>query len=880
MHGDEPSPAHRLPTTVVPRHYELELRPDLDAARFSGEVRIQVEVTEPTRSVTLHALDLELDEVTVTSTSGHTDGIDAQPTVVAVPEHEQVRLELPGELPVGTAELRARFRGVLNDQLVGFYRSTFTTTDDATGEEVEHAIAVTQFESTHARRAFPCFDEPAFKATFGVTLVVRRDLFAVSNGAQLERAPAEDGLDRVRFADTIPMSTYLVAFVVGPLEATEPRMVEGVERPIPLRVVHPPGAGHLCEFALDVADAALRFYERYYGLPYPGDKVDLVAVPDFAFGAMENLGCVTFREVLLLIDPASATQPELQRVADVINHELAHMWFGDLVTMRWWNGIWLNEAFATFMEVTATDAFRPDWDVWTTFGLARSAAFDTDALASTRPIEYEVVTAADAEGMFDILTYEKGASIVRMLEQYLGAEAFRSGIAAYLRRHALGTTETTDLWDALEEATGEPVRRTMDHWIFRGGHPLVVVTPTERGIRLEQQRFRYLLPEHDAVPATAAAADGDGDREPWPVPIVLTATVGDRELERKVLLEEPVEVDLGGRPQRVQANVAGNGFYRVDPGPELRRALAAQPSQDALERFVLVDDTWAAFLAGRLQLDEVVELVRTVASHERDVSVWKRLGGLLRTLVHLGGPELHVATTALVAEVAAPALTRVEELLRDGPSGDGERERTLELRGVLFSLLGGPGEDPEVRDRARGYFADEAAAAALDAAMRAAVAEIVAACATDEEHRELERRWREASTPQDELRHLHALVDTPQAAAFDRALELAATEVRTQNAPYVIRRALTHPRLDARAWEVVEARWDELVARFPTSSLPRMLEGIRSICERRTAARATAFLAEHRVPTGELQVDQHVERMWVSVAAAERLRAALRTERQ
>ena len=251
------------------------------------------------------------------------------------------------------------------------------------------------------------------------------------------------------------MSTYLVAFVVGPLEATDPVDVDGIA----LRVYHVPGKGHLTGFALDVGAFALRWFQDYYGIPYPGEKVDLLALPDFAAGAMENFGCITFRESLLLIDPATSTHSEQESVADVVAHELAHMWFGDLVTMRWWNGIWLNEAFATFMEIAACDAFRPDWDRWTTFGLERSAAFEVDSLESTRSIEFEVRSPADADGMFDVLTYQKGGAVLRMLEQYLGEERFRQGVGHYLRQHAYGNTETSDLWDAIEETSGQPVRR-------------------------------------------------------------------------------------------------------------------------------------------------------------------------------------------------------------------------------------------------------------------------------------------------------------------------------------------------------------------------------------------------------------------------------------
>ena len=259
----------------------------------------------------------------------------------------------------------------------------------------------------------------------------------MSNGPEIERVAAPPTARvAVRFADTMVMSTYLVAFVVGPLEATDPVDVDG----IPLRIVHVPGKGHLTGLGLDVGAFALRWFQDYYGIPYPSDKVDLLALPDFAAGAMENLGCITFRESLLLVDPATATQAEQQIVADVVAHELAHMWFGDLVTMRWWNGIWLNEAFATFMEIAACDAYRPDWERWTLFGLERSAAFETDSLRSTRPVEYEVRSPQDCEGMFDVLTYQKGGALLRMLEQYLGEDRFRAGVSHYLRTPRLRRT--------------------------------------------------------------------------------------------------------------------------------------------------------------------------------------------------------------------------------------------------------------------------------------------------------------------------------------------------------------------------------------------------------------------------------------------------------
>ena len=414
-----PLDPYRLPRGAVPTRYDVELAPDLAAATFDGRVEIAVEIVEPVEELVLNAIELDIAEVRV-------DGSDVQWHLE--PDTERLVVSPVGGLQPGTVSLVVSFTGTLNDKLRGFYRSTFK---DEAG--TEHVIATTQMESTDCRRAFPCWDEPDFKAAFGITLVIDPVLTAVSNGPEVERSERPGGKVAIRFADTMVMSTYLVAFVVGPLEATDPVDVDG----IPLRVVHVPGKAHLAGFGLDVGAFCLRWFQDYYGIPYPGDKVDLLALPDFAAGAMENLGAITFRENALLVDPATATVDEQMRVADVVAHELAHMWFGDLVTMRWWNGIWLNEAFATFMELIACNAYRPDWDRWTLFGLERSAAFETDSLASTRPVEYPVLSPSDCEGMFDVLTYQKGGALLRMLEQFLGEEPFRAGVSHYLKHPRL-----------------------------------------------------------------------------------------------------------------------------------------------------------------------------------------------------------------------------------------------------------------------------------------------------------------------------------------------------------------------------------------------------------------------------------------------------------
>ncbi len=626
--GGDPA-AYRLPTTVRPHAYRLELTPDLGSATFRGDVEIDVSIEEETTTVVLNAAELEITFAELNA-GDPDEGYALVPSGIGLDEEEErAVLTFAEPLGVGPATLHLAFTGVLNDMLRGFYRSTFIDEDG-----VEQVVATTQMESTDARRAFPCFDEPELKATFEVTLVVDEALAAFSNGAVVEDAPEPGGKRRVRFAPTMVMSTYLVAFIVGRLEATRPVDVGGV----PLRIVHPPGKGHLTAYALDVGRHALEFFADYFGIPYPADKLDLVAIPDFAFGAMENLGCVTFRESLLLVDPDEAARTELERIADVVCHEVAHMWFGDLVTMKWWNGIWLNEAFATFMEVLAVDAYRPEWERWVSFGVEREAAMAVDGLHATRPVEFPVGRPEEAQGMFDVLTYQKGGSVLRMLEQFLGPEIFRAGIHDYLVTHAYANTETADLWDALERSSGRDVRAIMATFIDQGGYPLVEVGADGS---LAQVPFSY---RGDPGGAIGSA---------WQVPVLTRALDGDD--RRAALLTEGERVDAAGR----LVNAGGSGYYRVAyPTETVERLSADLPALAALERYNLVSDTWAAALAGRAPVADLLRLARAMtASGEGDPSVWSVvLGalGLFDRVVPAGDrPVLAAAVRALLDPLAA-----------------------------------------------------------------------------------------------------------------------------------------------------------------------------------------------------------------------------------
>ncbi len=834
----------RLPRHVVPHRYELLLEPDLESGRFRGSVTIEVDILEATDEIVCNAAELEIGDVRLVTDEDATGsaGGEHRPAVRLDADTERLHLDFPDGLPAGPARIHATFRGVLNDRLRGFYRSTYTGTDGRA-----HTIATTQFQSTDARRAFPCWDEPAWKATFATTLIVDPDHLAVSNGAAIDDTIDADGRRRITFAETMRMSTYLVAFVIGPLEATDPVDAGGV----PVRVIHRPGRRHLTSFALDVAVHALDWFTDYYDLPYPGDKVDLLAIPDFAFGAMENLGCITFREVLLLVDPDRASQPELQRVADVINHELAHMWFGDLVTMRWWEGIWLNEAFATFMETSCSHAFRPDWEVWNTFGRARAAAFDTDALATTRPIEFPVVTPEEAEGMFDILTYEKGASVVRMLEQHLGPTVFRDGVRRYLRLHAYSNTDTTDLWDALEEVSAQPVRRIMDGWIFQGGYPVIETTPTPHGLQLHQRRFTL---DHEVA-----------DDRMWAVPVGLRLDHEGSVHEHRVLLDgRSALLTAPGRP--TTANVGAAGFYRVHPGPGPADLSGLEPA----ERHGIVDDSWALTLADEIDAIRWLQLAEGFGT-ERDLTVWQALSAGLGSLMNIVDDD-PAAANRLRSRIVALAGPTLESIGLD--SHDSDDDRTRELRATLVRLLGAVADhEPTIascHDRLD----------AADPTLAAAALVVVAHHGDRRIADQLRARWRAATDPQTEQRHLRARADLPDIELVREVLDdIVRGDVRSQDGPYVIRQALANRTAGEAVWRFTEQNWETLSARFPSNSLARMLEGVTALDSPEMFDEVAAFLADHPVPQGEKQISQHLERQRINTAfrtrEADRLKVAL-----
>jgi puromycin-sensitive aminopeptidase len=837
---------YRLPRTVVPSRYDIRLEPDLTTFAFTGSETVTVRVVEPCTEIWVNAVDLSLTAVSVTNARGESQ----RGSATAEPATERYRLAFATALAPGEWRIEIAFTGTLNDKLRGFYRSTYK---DAAG--VPHMLAATQFEATDARRAFPCWDEPDFKAVFASTLAIDPAMTAVSNTAIVSER-IERGKKVVTFADTITMSTYLVAYVVGELEATAAVTVGST----PLRVWCVPGRRRLAAFGQAIGAASLAFFEEYYGLPYPGDKLDLLAIPDFAAGAMENLGAITFRETALLVDEAQATHGELERVADVVAHENAHMWFGDLVTMSWWNGIWLNEAFATFMEMLAVDAWKPQWRRWTSFGVSRAAAFVVDGLHATRPIEFPVNAPREADAMFDVLTYEKGASVLRMLEQYLGARVFRQGVRDYLRAHRFGNADTGDLWSALGRASGQPIPAVMDGWIFSPGYPLVSARREGDELVLSQQRFGYLelAGGSEAFPAQL-----------WKVPIQVRIDTTDT----RVLLEASEHrVKLPGGFRKALVNAGGHGFYRVRYAPDLLEALVSRlDALEPIERFNLVNDAWAAVLAGLMPVTDYLDFTARFRD-EGDRNVWSAIIGSLQALNRVITPAERPGLEALVRARVSQALAA----LGWTPRPD-EDELTRQLRGDLLRALGTLGNDAATQARAAElYAAHEKKQTEVDANVLPALIAICATAGDEARYREFLERFRRATTPQEEQRYLYALTAFRQPALVDETLARTVNgEIRTQDAPFVNRSMLMTVHARERAWTFVKSHWDAMDGMYPKHALRRMAEGVIGLATPALERDVQEFFTSRKIDLGGKQLAQYLEQLRIAVALSEREGTAL-----
>ena len=842
-----------LPASVRPSRYELTLTPDMDEFTFRGEESVSIEIVEATSSIALNSAELSIKSCRLTLD----DGTVLLPDETNLDQKaETATFRFPSTLPAGPARLDIEFAGELNDKLRGFYRSRYTVAD---GEE--RYLASTQFEATDARRAFPCWDEPSHKATFQVILVVPSDLVVVSNmpvAGETDEGPSQK---KVRFAETPPMSTYLLAWVVGDLRSIEQRASSGTL----IRVWAPAGSEENGRFALDVSARLLSYFNDYFGIPYPLEKLDHITIPDFAAGAMENWGAITYREVALLVDPQHSSAGTRQRVASIVAHEMAHMWFGDLVTMAWWNDLWLNESFASWMGDKAVDHLFPEWQMWTQFLSADTArALELDGLKNSHPIEQEVKNPAEIGELFDAISYSKGGSILRMLEQFLGPEVFRRGIQRYLSDHKYGNARTGDLWDALGAASGQRVAAMMDTWVNQTGYPVLDARIARNQGMVEvtgsQNRFLYERVGGEVSP----------DEALWHVPF--SARSADGPEAASVLMDgREATVQLKSRPDSpagwIKVNPGQTGFYRVNYAREDWERLAAPIESLELpadDRLGVQNDAYALSRAGLLPVTRFLTLAQAYAN-ETDASVWSDLSSNLGDLDTLLADEpYHDAFEALARGVFQPGGERAGW---DARPGEGHLDALM--RSTVLSALGHYGDDNTLSEASARFAAFVENQGSVHPDIRTVVLTLAAKRGDRSTYDTMWDLYKRLPLEEEKERLLQALTRFEDQALLQETLERSLTpEVRVHDAVRVIAGVASARSGRDLAWEFLKSNWPEYNRRYGEGgfALMRLVYIAASFSSPQKLADVEQFFGTNPVPAAERTLRQSLEAIGLNIA--------------
>ena len=837
----------RLPSNVRPERYVLTLTPDLVSFTFTGEATVDLQISEPTSTIVVNAAELDIASALVVLGDGST--LDGRVTVDEVEERATIALDR--EVPRGPATLRLAFEGVLNDQLRGFYRSSYAAPDGTTRH-----LATTQFEATDARRAFPCWDEPSAKAVFEVTLVVGEGQVAVSNMPVASEERSRAGLRAVRFEPTPPMSTYLVVFVVGDMASVDATATNGTL----VRVFTTQGKEEQGRFALENSVKILDYMNGYFGIDYPLPKMDHIAIPDFAAGAMENWGAITYRETALLFDAGSSAAAARQRILEVVAHEMAHMWFGDLVTMEWWDDLWLNESFASWMGDKAVDHLYPEWQMWTQFvSHDTNSALSLDGLRNSHPIEATVNDPSEIRELFDAISYSKGGSVLRMLEDFLGAETFQQGLHGYLSAHEYGNARTEHLWAAMAEASAKPVTAIMDSWVKQMGYPVLEVevdrTKDQVVLGLSQRRFLY---DH--------LLGDQPDSTVWQVPV----SVAQPGAEREALLmnETAASLTLAAPAEEgwVKVNQGQTGFFRVSyPEGEWDRLSKGVASRALLpaDRLGLQNDAYALMRAGRLPATVFLTLAGAF-TEETEAPVW---GDLAANLRGLEGLLLDAPYVDAYREFARSIFSTVASSV-GWDAKPGEQHLDALLRSIVLGQIGGYGDPSTLAEAGKRFEAYLANPSSLHPDLRAVVFGLVAQEGGREEYDALWRLENEALLAEEKVRLLGALTRFQDPALLQDLLERSlGDEVRVQDAMIVLVQAAGNKDGRDLTWQFVREQWEELDRRYGKGGFAIMrivgITGGFTTMERHDEVRT--FFEEHPTPSAARTIEQSLERIRLNV---------------
>ena len=818
----------RLSADILPVHYEITLKPDLEAHTFTGEETIEITVKKPTTHVTLHSKELAIISVV--------DEMNRPAKITYNKKLETATFTFNEKLGKGTHVLKIVWEGVLATNMRGFYKSKYVV------DGKDRYMATTQFEATDARRCLPCFDEPTHKAVFTVHLVIPSDRTAISNTLPHTIKEHESGYNIVSFSPTPKMSTYLLAFIVGDFEWLEKTTDGGVK----VRVLTVPGKKEQGKFALDVTIQCLQFYEEYFGIEYPLDTLDMIAIPDFSSLAMENWGAITFREIGLLVDEGNTSTSTRELIAIVIAHELAHQWFGNLVTMEWWTHLWLNEGFASYVPYLAIDKIFPEWNIWDQFATDDLAiALRLDALHNTHPIEVDVHDPNEIGEIFDAVSYSKGASVIRMLAEYLGDDMFRKGLSHYLKKHSYANASTEHLWEAFEHVSKKPVQKMMKIWTGKSGYPLVSATVNKNTIALSQKRY------YSSIKSSKASKD----TTVWPIPLSLVSPRGEMRLDLMTKKSARIVRPDGNW---FKFNAHEGSLYRTAYSKEILEMLAVPVREGRLssaDRLGIIRDLFALAEAGEIETTEALSFAKNY-TEETEYIVWVELvTGFLRIGNLLYGTKAYEPYRAYVREMLTSIISRVGWDSRTNESHTDTLLRSLVLgAGVSFG-------DERVLRQALSLFKNRAQEP-IHADLRGVVYGAVARTGSSKEYELLMSLYKKEPLHEEKNRLLSALGLFADKNLLLKTLQFTMTDhVRMQDRNGAFASVLMNPHGRALGWSFVKKNWKKIGEAYGDGN--HLLSRLISVLNRNTSKKVyddvKKFFKSHSAPSAERTIEQTLE---------------------
>ncbi|MBG6220718.1 MULTISPECIES: M1 family metallopeptidase [unclassified Janthinobacterium] len=817
----------QLPRGVTPLHYMLSITPDAAAATFKGAAAIKVAVDTPTTSITLNALNLAFASAAIEGAGGSKQ-VTRQIEFDADKQTATLHFDQP--LAKGEYQLRIDYSGKIGTQATGLFSLDYDT------PQGRQRALYTQFENSDARSMLPSWDEPDYKATFALDVIVPSKQMAVGNMPIASSEELGNGMKHVRFATTPRMSTYLLFFGLGDFERAT-KMADGTE----VGVITKKGALAQSRYALDESSALLREYNDYFGVRYPLPKLDNIAAPGRSqfFGAMENWGAVFTFEYALLLDPTISTQTDKENIYTTLSHEMAHQWFGDLVTMRWWDDLWLNEGFASWMESRTTERLHPEWNTALSNVGGRESAMSQDALRTTHPVVQRIATVEQASQAFDGITYQKGEAVIRMLEAYVGADTWRTAVRNYMRKHAYGNTVSDDLWREVDAAAGKPVSAIAHDFTLQPGVPMITVSDavcSKGSTRVTLTQSEFSKDQPDKKPLS------------WKVPVI-ASTVGNGKPARVLVKDGKAILNVPGCGALL-VNVGQSGYYRTVYAPAGARALAGSFARLApIDQLGLLADSQSLSMAGLQDPAGFLELLKATPL-SADPQVLGRVAASLNSLYEQYAGD-SVDSKARQKAFGRFAMTRLTPMMTQTgwEARAGEASSVATLRGRLISILGDMGEPGVLQEARRRYAASLHDPAAMSAALRSSILGVVAQHADAATWEQLHAKAKQEKTPLVKNQLYDLLAASDDAALAQRALTLALTEEPgvTNSAAMISRVSRTHPEL---AFDFALAHLEQVYARIDASSRSRYVPRLAAASAQPDMIAKLEAYAQAHLPAG------------------------------